>query len=234
MFAALTAPSPASTNQPATSGQPALAAMPPFPVTVFPPNPEWQTERDATQEATLFIAQHPQHPVNTDAESSMTLSVTDPASWPSGLKVQKVRRAIVSPTGWQFTANWHGVWLKDVLAKGLNIAPKALQHQYLLQRNAQGHHQTLRLTPDLLEGAFVATGLDGEPIADLWGGPVWLVLFNRYHVFGLEQLVSLELSAVPSRLPSRSDVYGLDESGTIAEGKYLECSNGQWTTYRAQ
>ncbi len=235
VFAALHPKSPtAPAAAPAAKASSQDVTIPPFPVTVFPPNPAWQTDRDATAAPTLMVTQHPQHVVNEDADTSVTLNMADMTDWPSGLKLQKVRRAIVSPTGWQYTANWQGVWLKDVLTKGLSLTPKSVQHQYLLQRNALGHHQTLRLTPELLDGAFIATGLEGKPIPPLWGGPVWLVLFNRYHVFGLEQLVSVELSTVPSRLPSRSDVLGLDDAGTIAEGKYLECGTGQWTTYRAE
>ncbi len=237
VFAALH-PSSAASPATAPAAKKAAAAsvgLPPFPVTVFPPNPAWQTERDMATEATLFVTQNPQHPINAEATTSVALAMATPMDWPTGLKLQKVRRAIVSPSGWQFTANWQGVWLKDALVKGLGLSSaKALHHQYVLQRNALGHHQTLRLTPELLEGAFIATGLEGDPIPALWGGPVWLVLFNRYHVFGLEQLVSLEVSTSPSRLPSRSDVLGLEESGAIGEGKYLECGTGQWVTYRPE
>lgn len=222
------------------------ASKAPFPVPVFPPNPEWQTDAETQGETLLWVSQSATHPIAEPKEapakegakitgqSAYRWSVPVDKTTLDGLTLQKIRRPIVSPSGWQYTGDWQGWWLKDVLTLALQLPESALKHQYLLQRNRLGHHQTLRLTPDILDHALIATQLNGEPLPVAWGGPLWLLVFGRYHTIGLEQLLALEVSTAPSRLPSRTELYGLDDAGVVVDGKVLECSNGQWVSVKAQ
>ncbi|MFM7389913.1 MAG: molybdopterin-dependent oxidoreductase [Vampirovibrionales bacterium] len=97
-------------------------------------------------------------------------------------------RRIVSADGWTYKTGWHGVLLKQLLAR----VSVAQQCQYVRQVNRHGHEQLLPLKELLDNDALLITHLEQEPLHPAYGGPVRLVSFSHVWEASVPQLTRLE------------------------------------------
>ncbi|MFN8615180.1 MAG: hypothetical protein U0003_04640 [Vampirovibrionales bacterium] len=143
---------------------------------------------------------------------------------------EKVKRPIRSVDGWHSTHTWGGVWLATLM-QTLRGHVAGLEPKYVLQTNRWGHPEVLRLSPELEANALLCDSIDGQPISEQWGGPIWLVVFDRYHYKGLEALSRLTLLNQAPPVMQRSEQLGLDPLGMLQPGHSVDVATGQVTSY---
>lgn len=214
-------PKPSSTND-----------VPPFPLWVMPQHNDWQEDKSISDTNTLelkYIAHGGElgcHQIITSTE------------W-AKLTRHQMDKPITSPHYWLASAEWQGVSLKtlweyltktdsETIPSSAAITPTL--PKYLIQRNASGHTQPLRLTDELINNSLVADTVNNKPLPFEWGGPYWLVISDRYHTLGCEQLTELWWTDTPPRLPSRQELLAIEEAvlRNIAPGKYFNCTTNTW------
>lgn len=198
------------------------ATLPPFPLWNTPAVAEWQLDEEPT-EFKLRLCQ-----LDEQSQPAREITLTQ-ADW-QALPRQTVKRGITSPHWWTYTGQWRGVSLSDLWAAlrknhpDLPLSPDT----YLIQRNVLGQTQPLRLTETLIANSLVADELNGQPIPANWGGPLWLVVFDRAHTLGLEHLTEVWFGNQPPRLPSRYDNLDWPVNGVLDNGQYLDCNTAKW------
>lgn len=127
-------------------------------------------------------------------------------------------RRWVSPDGWSVKAQWRGVLLEELVKR---ILPQNTPSEplWVIQENIQGDQECLSLDV-LLEGqALLCHQVNGQALPSLYGGPVALMVFNRYNYKGLSQVTSLTFSQTPLT-KTLHDQKGFPADGTIAPGDY--------------
>ena len=107
-------------------------------------------------------------------------------------RIQQNRR-IVFADGWSFRAQWEGLVISELLHR---VSPRP-EAQYLIQTDASGHVECLPLKDLYAQRALFCLRVSGIPLPDAYGGPLRLLVFDRYAHKGLGQLVRLELSETP-------------------------------------
>ncbi|MEB3286407.1 MAG: molybdopterin-dependent oxidoreductase [Vampirovibrionales bacterium] len=138
-------------------------------------------------------------------------------------------RRWISPDGWSIKASWQGVLLEELVKR---IHPEFLRPEFLKpefsdlgniwinQENAQGEKEHM-LLKDLIEGkALLCHKVNGQPLPWLYGGPVALMVFDRYNYKGLGQISELCFEETAPERPSRHKLKGYPEDGAIAAGDY--------------
>ncbi len=153
-------------------------------------------------------------PATGRVETPKTFSWQDLSAMPE----TRQERRLVSAQGWTYRTRWEGVLLADLL-KVLVPQPEAT---VLCQVNALGQEGPLPLEA-LLEGqALLCTRVDGQPLNSLYGGPIRLLVFDRYSHTGLGYLTSLKLlnAAEAGVIQSAWEQKGYPRDGVIQSGDY--------------
>jgi len=170
-----------------------------------------------------FLAAQPSASASDDKLSTTTdgLSidgrVSTPAQWSLADLMQMPRvnqiRRIVSADGWSYKGHWQGVDLRYLL----DIVQPLPDAHFLKQYNAHGLVEYLPLA-DLLKGDYLLAHHEGDtPLSPLYGGPLWLLVFDRYTYKGLSQLRRLTLCQAPDE-PATSKTRGYSENGLWENG----------------
>jgi DMSO/TMAO reductase YedYZ molybdopterin-dependent catalytic subunit len=127
-------------------------------------------------------------------------------------RVNQIRR-IVSADGWSVKGHWEGVSLKHLL----DLVQPLPSARFLKQENAQGHVEYLALQ-DILKGDYLLAHHENDhPLSPLYGGPLWLLVFDRYTYKGLAQVNRLTLCEDPQEA-STSSLRGYPEDGLWEAG----------------
>ena len=122
---------------------------------------------------------------------------------------------LVSADGWSYHSRWDAVLLKRLIDR-VQPLPEA---QYLNQTDLQGRTEWLALSHVRNSNALLCTGERGQPLAPLYGGPLSLMLFDRYSYKGLGQLATLDFAATPAENPE-GQRRGHAAEGRIVPGDY--------------
>ncbi len=128
-------------------------------------------------------------------------------------RIQQNRR-LVFADGWAFRAQWEGLVISELLHR---VAPKP-EAQYLIQTNLAGQTECLPLKDLYNQRALFCLRVAGKALPPLYGGPLRLLVFDRYAHKGLGQVTRLELSA--EEQPGHYARKGYDPAGTIEPGNY--------------
>lgn len=128
-------------------------------------------------------------------------------------RIQQNRR-LVFADGWCFRANWEGLVLSELLHR---VGPQP-EAQYLIQTNAAGHQECLPLKDLYAQRALFCLKVNGQPLPPQYGGPLRLMVFDRYAHKGLGQLVRLELANEP--IAGYFAGKGYHPDGQIVPGEY--------------
>jgi DMSO/TMAO reductase YedYZ molybdopterin-dependent catalytic subunit len=107
-------------------------------------------------------------------------------------RVQQNRR-LVFADGWTYRASWEGIVLQELLHR---VMPQP-EAQYLIQTNLSGHRECVAIKDLLSQRALLCLRVAGKPLPALYGGPLRLMVFDRYAHKGLGQLSRIELSNSP-------------------------------------
>lgn len=146
-----------------------------------------------------------------DSAHSLIISYEDLKKMP---QVHQEDR-MVSAEGWSVKAKWSGVSLKALMAQ---FQPDS-QAKFITQTNISGHHESLPLDADLLEGWLLCTEVNDIPLASIYGGPVRLVGFNRFSYKGLSQITQIDFSEDDLETTYWQGK-GYDREGKITGGDY--------------
>ncbi len=131
-------------------------------------------------------------------------------------------RRWISADGWSIKASWQGVLIEELVKRihpqyTANPSDEAL---WVHQRNRQGAVECL-LLKDLIEGkALLCHKVNGQPLPWLHGGPVALMVFDRYGYKGLGQITELNFETSPLAGATTHQEKGYPSDGQIAPGDY--------------
>ena len=128
-------------------------------------------------------------------------------------RIQQNRR-LVFADGWTYRTSWEGFVLQELLHR---VTPKA-EAQFLIQTNLSGHRECLLLKDLYAQRALLCMRVSGKPLPALYGGPLRLMVFDRYAHKGLNQIVKLELS--DQEIPGHFAEKGYDPAAQIEPGTY--------------
>lgn len=128
-------------------------------------------------------------------------------------RIQQNRR-LVFADGWTFRAQWEGFVIQELLHR-LGLRPEA---RFLHQTNAVGQVECLPVQDLISQRALFCMRVDGKPLPPLYGGPLRLMVFDRFAHKGLSQVVRLELS--DREIPGYWAGKGYDPQGPITPGSY--------------
>ncbi len=128
-------------------------------------------------------------------------------------RIQQTRRQIFAD-GFAIRATWEGFIVQELLHR---VAPKP-QARFLIQTNLAGHQECIPLLDLYSQRALFCLGVAGEALPALQGGPLRLMVFDRYAHKGLGQLAKLELS--DHEIPGYYADKGYDSHGVISPGEY--------------
>jgi DMSO/TMAO reductase YedYZ molybdopterin-dependent catalytic subunit len=131
-------------------------------------------------------------------------------------RIQQNRR-LVFADGYAFRSSWEGFIAQELLHK---VAPKP-QARFLIQRNAAGQTECLPIKDLYANRALFCLRVNHKSLPELYGGPVRLMVFDRYAHKGLGQVVQLELS--DHEVPGDYSKLGYDDAGEIQAGNYYAC-----------
>ena len=157
-----------------------------------------------------FDPEHWQLQVCGLADRPQTFSLKDLNSF---TRIQQNRR-LVFADGWSYRAPWEGFVLQELLHR---VAPRP-EAQFLIQTNSAGHVECMPLKELYAQRTLLCMRIAGKPLTALHGGPLRLMVFDRYAHKGLGQIVKLELSEteVPGHFASK----GYDPAAQIEPGDY--------------
>jgi DMSO/TMAO reductase YedYZ molybdopterin-dependent catalytic subunit len=128
-------------------------------------------------------------------------------------RIQQNRR-LVFADGWTYRASWEGFVLQELLHR---VMPKP-EAKFLIQTNLAGHRECLPLKDLYAQRALLCLRINGKPLPALHGGPMRLMVFDRYAHKGLGQIVKLELSE--EEIPGHFAGKGYDPAAQIEPGSY--------------
>jgi DMSO/TMAO reductase YedYZ molybdopterin-dependent catalytic subunit len=123
-------------------------------------------------------------------------------------------RRLVSCDGWTYRAQWTGIRFRDLMNE-LRPAPSA---RFVRQVNASGQVEYTPVRPLIDNDVILCFAESDKPLTPWHGGPVRLMVFDRYCYKGLGQIVRLDFVAEPEA--SRSQAKGWSSDGAIVPGKY--------------
>lgn len=108
----------------------------------------------------------------------------------TNLKKAEQHRRIISPQGWTYKAKWGGVLLKSVLPADI---PAQAEMINLKQTNLNGESFIYPLSAFLNQDALLCYEVNDTPLPAIHGGPLWLMVFDRFFYIGQSNLKQLEL-----------------------------------------
>jgi DMSO/TMAO reductase YedYZ molybdopterin-dependent catalytic subunit len=128
-------------------------------------------------------------------------------------RIQQNRR-LVFADGWAFRAQWEGLVVSELLHRA---SPKP-EAQFLIQTNAAGQVECLPLKDLYAQRALFCLRVAGKSLPTQYGGPLRLLVFDRYAHKGLGSIVKLELSETP--VPGYYESKGYGPEAWIEPGQY--------------
>ncbi len=128
-------------------------------------------------------------------------------------RIQQNRR-LVFADGYSFRANWEGFVVQELLHR---VSPKP-EAQYLLQTNLSGQVECVSLKELYSQRALFCLKVNGKNLPNTHGGPLRLLIFDRYAHKGIGQLCKLELVEEP--IPGYMASKGYDPEAFIQPGNY--------------
>jgi DMSO/TMAO reductase YedYZ molybdopterin-dependent catalytic subunit len=128
-------------------------------------------------------------------------------------RIQQDRR-IVFAEGFTVRANWEGFVAAELLHR-VSPLPEA---QYLIQYNAASEVECIPLQELYEQRALFCLAAQNNPLSASHGGPLRLLVFNRYAHKGLGQLTRLVLSDTP--VSGTFEKQGYDANAWIEPGEY--------------
>lgn len=128
-------------------------------------------------------------------------------------RIQQNRR-LVFADGWAYRGVWEGFVVQELLHR---VAPRP-QARFLIQTNLAGQVECLPIKDLYSQRALFCLAGSGKPLPAIYGGPIRLMVFDRYAHKGLGQLVRLELS--DHEIPGSFAEKGYSPTGSIEPGDY--------------
>ena len=125
-------------------------------------------------------------------------------------------RRLVSAQGWTYRSEWEGFLLQSLVDQ---IKPAA-SATILRQVNLLGQVESIPLGVALQNRAPLCYGEAKKPLTALYGGPLRLMVFDRYAYKGMAQLARLEFVPPTGELESHWAQKGYPRDGQIAAGQY--------------
>lgn len=104
-------------------------------------------------------------------------------------RIQQNRR-LVFADGFSFKATWEGFVVHELLHR---VSPKP-EAKFLIQTSLSGHVECLPLKDLYTQRALFCLRVSGKNLPAIYGGPLRLLVFDRYAHKGLGQITRLELS----------------------------------------
>jgi DMSO/TMAO reductase YedYZ molybdopterin-dependent catalytic subunit len=162
------------------------------------------------------------------------LSMVDPEAWqmeiggqvqhPQTIRMRDLQalpqitqnRRLVSAEGWTFRAEWGGIPLFQLVEQ---IRPDP-QATLLRQTSMNGQVEFLPLAAALQNRALLCYNANGKPLSPLHGGPLRLLIFDRYSYKGMAQLARLDFVSAKEETPGFWETRGYPADGQIEPGKY--------------
>ncbi len=139
-------------------------------------------------------------------------------------RIQQNRR-LVFADGYTYRDTWEGFVVQELLHR-LSPLPEA---QYLKQTNLCGHVEYIALKDLYAQRALFCLRVRGKALPTIHGGPLRLMVFDRYAHKGLGQLSKLELVAENRDEASAENhkgyfaAKGYDPEALIQPGHYYAC-----------
>lgn len=128
-------------------------------------------------------------------------------------RIQQNRR-LVFADGCAYRNTWEGFVVQELLHR---VTPKA-QANYLIQTDLAGHVECMPIKDLYAQRALFCLKVAGKPLPAIYGGPIRLLVFDRYAHKGLGQLVKIELS--DTEVPGYFSGKGYEPSGQIEPSDY--------------
>jgi DMSO/TMAO reductase YedYZ molybdopterin-dependent catalytic subunit len=128
-------------------------------------------------------------------------------------RIQQNRR-LVFADGWAYRTIWEGFVVQELLHR---VAPKP-QARFLIQTDLAGHVECLPIKDLYAQRSLFCVKVAGKSLPAIYGGPIRLMVFDRYAHKGLGQLVKLELS--DREVAGHYAGKGYDPNGAIEPGDY--------------
>ncbi|MEB3244500.1 MAG: molybdopterin-dependent oxidoreductase [Vampirovibrionales bacterium] len=149
---------------------------------------------------------------------------TPPLSWTlaqltHAVPVSHQIRRVVSADGWSYKGHWEGYSLQKLLEALPESHKPSASAQYIRQQNAYGQVEYLPLAAIRACDALLVKSEDGMALSALYGGPLWLMVFDRYSYKGLCALQSLAFTETPKATDKPlSSTMGYPETGLWQPG----------------
>jgi DMSO/TMAO reductase YedYZ molybdopterin-dependent catalytic subunit len=142
------------------------------------------------------------------------------------MRIQQNRR-LVFADGWTYRSTWEGFVVQELLHR---VVPKP-EAQYLIQTNMAGHTECMPLKDLYSQRALFCLRVSGKSLPSLYGGPLRLLVFDRYAHKGLGQLTHLELAEHP--VPGHFASKGYNPEAPIEPGDYYAADLGSMQSAKA-
>ena len=128
-------------------------------------------------------------------------------------RIQQNRR-LVFADGWTFRAQWEGFVISELLHR---VMPEP-EARFLQQTSLSGKTECLPVADLISQRALFCLRVDGKTLPPLYGGPLRLMVFDRYAHKGTSQIAKLEFT--DREVPGCHSERGQDPAGTIQAGSY--------------
>ncbi|WP_373531499.1 molybdopterin-dependent oxidoreductase [Vampirovibrio sp.] len=128
-------------------------------------------------------------------------------------RIQQNRR-LVFADGYTYRDTWEGFVVQELLHR---VCPQP-EAKYLKQTNLCGHVEYLPLKDLYTQRALFCVRASGKTLPAIHGGPLRLMIFDRYAHKGMGQLAKLEL--VEEEHPGHYACKGHDSDAMIQPGNY--------------
>lgn len=128
-------------------------------------------------------------------------------------RVQQNRR-LVFADGFTYRDTWEGFVVQELLHR---VSPQS-EAKYLKQTSLCGQVEYLPLRDLYTQRALFCVRAGGKTLPSLYGGPLRLLVFDRYAHKGMGQLASLEL--VSESEPGHFAAKGYNDNAIIQPGDY--------------
>lgn len=128
-------------------------------------------------------------------------------------RIQQNRRLIFAD-GFSFRASWEGFVFSEILHR---LGPKP-EAQFLIQTNKAGRQECMPIRDLLNQRALFCLRVSGKPLPAVYGGPLRLLVFDRYAHKGLGQIT--RLSFVDQSIAGFYAAKGYEDSAEIQPGNY--------------
>lgn len=128
-------------------------------------------------------------------------------------RIQQNRR-LVFADGFTYRATWEGFVVQELLHR---VSPQP-EAQYLLQTSLNGVVECLPLKDLYAQRALFCLRVGGKNLPPVYGGPLRLMVFDRYAHKGIGQLTRLEI--VNEEIAGFYATKGYDPQALIQPGEY--------------